>query len=166
MIQEHDCREPIRLICRALAVSPAGYYAWRDRLESRRAMQHQTRLSLIRVLHRESRETYGSPSIWSALRKQGHAVGKQRVAWLMRQAGLRAETVQKWRATTRAQYRFRLAENTLDRQFRVTSPNRVWAGDLTSVDHRELALSGSAPRSPLVRGDWLGDGAALDGRPG
>ncbi len=29
VIQEHDRRYPIRLMCRALAVSPAGYYAWR-----------------------------------------------------------------------------------------------------------------------------------------
>ena len=132
-IQEHDRRYPIRLMCRALAVSPAGYYAWRDRPESRRARQNRTLLSIIRVLHRESRETYGSPSIWSALCTQGHAVGKQRVARLMRQAGLRAKTVRKWRATTHSQHRFPVAENTLDRQFTVASPNRVWAGDITYV---------------------------------
>ena len=86
-IQEHDRRYPIRLMCWALAVSPGGYYVWRDRPESRRAMQNRTLLSIIRVLHRESRETYGSPRIWSALSKQRHAVGTQRVARLMRQAG-------------------------------------------------------------------------------
>ena len=34
-IQEHDRGDPIRFMCRALAVSPAGYYAWKDRPESR-----------------------------------------------------------------------------------------------------------------------------------
>jgi hypothetical protein len=29
VIQEYDRRYPIRLMCRALAVSSAGYYAWR-----------------------------------------------------------------------------------------------------------------------------------------
>jgi putative transposase len=132
-IQEHDRRYPIRLMCRALNVSPAGYYTWRSRPESHRAVSARTLLSAIRVIHQESRETYGSPSIWDALLKQGHGVGEHRVARLMRQHGIRAKTVKKWRATTQSQHRFPVALNTLNRQFTVTHPNRVWAGDLTYV---------------------------------
>ena len=118
-IQEHDRRYPIRLMCCALHVSPTGYYAWRDRPESRRATASRTLLSAIRVIHRESRATYGSPSIWDALVKQGHAVGKQRVARLMRGAGIRAKMVKKWRATTQSSHRLPVVENTLHRQFTV-----------------------------------------------
>lgn len=132
-IQEHDRRYPIRLMCRALAVSAAGYYAWRTRPESTRSANTRTLLSAIRVIHQESRETYGSPSIWDALLKQGHCVGKHRVARLMRVEGIRAKTVKKWRATTQSDHRFPVAANTLNRQFTVTQPNRVWAGDLTYV---------------------------------
>ena len=82
---------------------------------------------------RESRESYGSPSIWDALVKQGHRVGEHRVARLMRQDGIRAKTVKKWRVTTQSQHRFPVATNTLDRAFTVESPNRVWAGDITDV---------------------------------
>ena len=96
-------------------------------------MSARTVLSAIRVIHRESRETYGSPSLWDALLKQGHCVGEHRVARLMRQAGLRAKTVKKWRATTQSQHRFPVTTNTLNRQFTVAQPNRVWAGDLTYV---------------------------------
>lgn len=133
VIREHSRRYPIRLMCRALAVSAAGYYAWRMGPESRRVVHNRILLSEIRMLHRESRETYGGPRIWSAVRKQGHAVGKQRVARSMRRAGLRAKTVRKWRATTQSQHRLPVAENTLARQFTVASSNRVWAGDLTYV---------------------------------
>ena len=132
-IQEHDRRYPIRLMCRALAVSAAGYYAWRSRTESPRAVSARTVLSAIRVIHRESRETYGSPSIWDALVKQGHRIGEHRVARLMRQNGIRAKTVKKGRATTQSNHRLPVAQNTLNRQFMVEAPNRVWAGDLTSV---------------------------------
>ena len=132
-IQEHDRRYPIRLMCRALAVSAAGYYAWRTRPESPRSGSARTMLSAIRVIHRESRETYGSPSIWDALVKQGHRVGKHRIARLMRAEGIRAKTVKQWRATTQSHHRFPVTTNTLNRQFAVAQPNRVWAGDLTYV---------------------------------
>jgi putative transposase len=132
-IQENDRRFPIRLMCRALAVSPAGYYAWRDRPESRRSVHNRTLLSAIRVIHRESRETYGSPSIWDALIKQGHGVGENRIARLMRAEGIRAKTVKQWRATTQSSHRMPVAANVLDRQFSITRPNRVWAGDITYV---------------------------------
>jgi putative transposase len=132
-IQEQDRRYPIRLMCRALTVSPAGYYAWLERPESSRARQNRTMLSAIRVIHRESRETYGSPSIWGVLVKQGHHIGEHRVARLMRQDGLRAKTVKKWRATTQSQHPFPVAANTLDRVFTVAAPNRVWAGDITYI---------------------------------
>ena len=132
-IREHDRRYPIRLMCRALAVSAAGYYAWRTRPESPRSVANRALLTDIRVIHRASRETYGRPSIWDALMKQGHRVGAHRVARLMRADGLRAKTVKKWRATTQFQHRFPVTTNTLNRQFAVAHPNRVWAGDLTYV---------------------------------
>jgi transposase InsO family protein len=93
----------------------------------------RTLLSAIRVIHQESRETYGSPSIWDALLKQGDGVGEHRVARLMRQHSIRAKTVKKWRATTQSTHRFPVATNPLNRQFTVTHPNRVWAGDRTYV---------------------------------
>ena len=132
-IQEHDRRYPIRLMCRALTVSPAGYYAWASRPESARSVHNRTLLSEIRVIHRESRETYGSPSIWDALMKRGHGVGEHRIARLMRAEGIRAKTVKKWRATTQSNHRLPVAENTLNRQFTAEPPNRVWAGDITYV---------------------------------
>ena len=84
-------------------------------------------------IHRESREPYGSPSIWDALLKQGHGGGEHRITRLMRQEGIRAKTVKKWRATTQSNHRLPGALNTLTRQFTVTQPNRVWAGDITYV---------------------------------
>ncbi|MEO8340129.1 MAG: hypothetical protein ABI604_10495 [Nitrospirota bacterium] len=41
-IQEHNLRDPIRLMCRTLAVSAAGYYAWRARFRvpGRRRQDH------------------------------------------------------------------------------------------------------------------------------
>ena len=56
---------------------------------------------------------------------------QHRVAPLMRAHGIRAKTVKKWRATTDSSHQLPVAANNLDRQFAVTAPNRVWAGDIT-----------------------------------
>ena len=50
-IQAYDRRYPIRLMCRALAVSPAGYYAWRVRPESARGVINRALVAKIRVIH-------------------------------------------------------------------------------------------------------------------
>ncbi len=49
----------------------------------------------------------------------------------MRVNRIRAKTVKKWRATTDSGHQLPVASNTLNRQFRVEAPNRVWAGDIS-----------------------------------
>ena len=132
-MKDHADRFAIRLMARALTVSSAGYYAWRVRPESERTRGNRRLLTEIRAIHAESRRTYGSPSIWDALAKRGRCVGENRVARLMRNNGIRAKTVKKWRATTDSAHPLPVAGNTLERQFTVTAPNRVWAGDITYV---------------------------------
>ncbi len=58
-IHEHDRRDPIRLMCRALTVSLAGYYAWQGRPEKRRSAANRALLMDIRMIHQESHQTYG-----------------------------------------------------------------------------------------------------------
>lgn len=130
-IRAHTGRFPVTLMCRALAVSSSGYYAWAARPESRRAAENRRLLMAIRVIHAESRRTYGSPRVHAALTAGGQRVGVTRVARLMRAGHLRAKTVPKWRATTDSAHAYPVAPNTLARQFAVTAPNRVWAGDIT-----------------------------------
>lgn len=132
-ITEHVRRFPIRLMCRALAVSAAGYYAWTARPASTRTVANRRLVNDIRVLHAQSRRTYGSPRITHDLRESGQRVSENRVARLMREHGLRAKTVKKWKATTDSGHPLPVAANTLDRQFTVTAPNRVWAGDISYV---------------------------------
>ena len=129
----HTGRVPVRLMCRTLAVSPSGYYAWVARPESRRTAENRRLVAEIRVIHAESRQTYGSPRIHATLQAQGQRVSPHRVARLMRADGIRAKTVKKWRATTDSAHPYPVVPNTLNRQFAVAAPNRVWAGDITYI---------------------------------
>ena len=150
-------------MCRALAVAAAGYDAGVHRPESPRSVNTRTLLSAIRVIHQESRETYGSPSIWDALIKQGHCVGEHRVARLMRVEGIRAKTVKKWRATTQSNHRLPVAANTPQSPVHGgASEPGVGRGHHLRVDHGRLALPGRGPRSVLTPRDRLGDGPPAD----
>ena len=94
-MQAHTGRVPMRLMCRTLTVSPSGYYAWVARPESRRAAEHRRLVAEIRVIHAESRGTYGSPRVHATLQAQGHRIGAHRAARLMHTSAVRAKTVKK-----------------------------------------------------------------------
>lgn len=132
-MRHHEKRVPVRVMCRALAVSPAGYYAWAARPESRRTAANRRLVTLIRVIHAESRSTYGSPRVHATLQAQGQRIGEHRVARLMRTSAIRAKRVKTWRVTTDSAHQYPVVPNTLNRQFVVAHPNQVWAGDITYV---------------------------------
>ncbi len=122
---------PIRLMCRCLAVSRSGYYAWRKRLSSERATQDARLKVEIAASHTTSRRTYGSPRILRDLREEGHRVSRKRVARLMRELGLAGRRKRRFRATTDSKHRFPVAPNVLMREFDVESPNTAWVTDIT-----------------------------------
>jgi transposase InsO family protein len=124
---------PIRLICRCLAVSRSGYYAWRRRLPSSRARQDARLRVEVAASHTASRRTYGSPRILRDLREEGHRVSRKRVARLMRDLGLEGRRKRRFRTTTDSQHRFPVAPNVLMRDFEVAAPNTAWATDITYV---------------------------------
>lgn len=132
MIAQHRAEYPLRLMCRVLAVSPAGFYAWQRREPSAR-QQDDTLLGVqIAAFHRRSRRRYGSPRIHHDLREEaGRRVSRKRVARVMREAGLVGTPRRRFRVTTQADPRQAPAPNHLARQFTVLTPNRVWAADVT-----------------------------------
>jgi putative transposase len=139
-IRQHRQRWPIRVQCRVLGVSVAGYHEhWlRSRsANSRRHLSEEALLVQIRAIYAESRGAYGWPRIWRELKQRGIRVGKQRVQQLMQQHGIRARGKRRFRVTTQSRPGLPVAENLLNRQFTVTAPNQVWAGDITYIDTNE-----------------------------
>lgn len=124
---------PVTLMCRLLQVSKSGFYAWDKRTESARTRLDRALVVDIKAAHRASRGTYGSPRMHRELVAQGHTVGRDRVARLMRENDLRGKRRRRFRTTTQSNHRHPVAPNTLDRQFAVTRPNEAWVGDITYV---------------------------------
>jgi transposase InsO family protein len=130
--------EPIQLLCQTLDVSRAGYYAHRHKSERPRRQQDQMLTPLIRQAFAASRKSYGSPRLQVALARQGQRCGKNRVARLMRQAGLRARQKRRYRPrTTQSNHGLASAENWLAKVPAPARPNQVWLSDITYLPTQE-----------------------------
>lgn len=138
--QAHRHEFEISLMCRSLGVSRSGFYAWRKRPASERERRDQRLRLEIRAIHRESRQTYGSPRVHAELRARALCCGLGRVERLMRDDGLRARERRRFRRTTNSNHSRRIAPNVLERRFSVEEMNeldRVWVGDITYIPTRE-----------------------------
>jgi HTH-like domain len=78
-IDDHQGTWPVRTLCRALGVSPSGYYAWRSRPESARTAANRLLLDAVRRLHARHHGRYGSPRLHAALRAEGRGVSRGRI---------------------------------------------------------------------------------------
>lgn len=132
-IVAEKAHDGVEQLCRVLGVARSGYYAWRRQPQSPRAQRNAVVLTQIRQVHRTAQGRYGSPRIYQELRERGVAVGRHRVARLMRQDGLRgvARRLRPRRSPSVAPA-VGMA-NLLQRDFTATGPNQKWAGDLTYI---------------------------------
>ena len=128
---------PIRVQCRMLRVSVAGYhehFVRRLQIACRRHLSAEALLVHIRAIYAANRGAYGWPRIWRELRDQGIRVGRQRVQRLMQQHGIQARGKRRFRVTTTdSRHGLPIAPNLLNRNFTVAAPNQAWTGDITYI---------------------------------
>jgi transposase InsO family protein len=131
-IEAEKVNWPVRLLCRTLGVARSAYYEWSAEQPSERDQQDAVLAVHIRAMHRRSRGTYGSPRIHADLVAEGHDVGRNRVARLMRDLGLSGTPKRRFKGcTTDSDHDDRVAENVLERDFTAERPNQAWVGDIT-----------------------------------
>jgi putative transposase len=136
-IEDHRAKFPVKLMCKVLEVSTSGYYAWRGRPPSEREMANRALTAKMKEEFEKSGETYGSPRIYQVMRKLGLMCSKNRVARLMRAAGLKAKQTRRYRSTTKRNKADRAAPNILKRDFSADAPNRKWVADITYIATQE-----------------------------
>jgi putative transposase len=121
----------VRDLCRALDVSPSGYYAWCARPESGHAQDDRRLKVLVQASFDASKGRYGSPRIHEDLRAHGERVSRKRVIRLKQEAQLTARQRKRFTCTTMSDHHLPVAGNVLDRQFTADAPNQRWVGDTT-----------------------------------
>ena len=116
-----------------LGISRGGYYAWRQRPKSVRALDDERLVASIEAIQEQVKHRYGSLRITEALARAGSSVGHNRVARLMREHELGRRPRKRYRSTTNSAHTHPVAENVVNREFEVPEMNRVWSSDITYV---------------------------------
>jgi len=132
-VKGHQAVYAVATMCRLLEVSTSGYYAWKSRKPSKRALSDASLIERISEIHQWSRGTYGAPRMHAELAARGVRVGRKRVARLMKGAGLEGVSRRKKVFTTRRDLEARPAPDLVDRDFTADGPDQLWVADITYV---------------------------------
>ena len=135
---------PVKLLCRVLVVSRGGFYAWLKRPPCRRALENERLRVEIRAAHAKTRRTYSAKRLQDELAEEGIKAGRDRIARLRREEGIRCIQKRKFKATTNSNHNLPVADNLLNQEFKPTEPNQVWVSDITYIttDEGWLYLAG------------------------
>jgi putative transposase len=126
---------PAQLATRVLRVSESGYYEWRGRPPSARALRHAWLTEQIQAIHVMSRGVYGARRVHAELTLGlGITAGRAAVERLMRLAGIKGLPGNRRR---RPQHQTPTAADLVDRQFTRPQPDQLWVTDITEHPTRE-----------------------------
>jgi transposase InsO family protein len=85
------------------------------------------------MIHEALRQSYGVPRVYRELREDGVDVGRDRVARLMRQAGLQGISRRRFVVTTRRDEGGRAAPDLVELCFKAEGPNQLWVADISYI---------------------------------
>jgi putative transposase len=120
-------------MCRMLGVSRQGFYQWRDRLPSPRAMADAALTEHISKIHAAHGQRVGVRRVRDELARAGVVCSHKRTHRLMRAAGLRGVHPKPYKRTTLSGRFDPSLVDLLRRDFAPTAPDLAWVGDITYV---------------------------------
>ena len=132
----------VKTMSRVLGVSASGFYEWRDRARSKRAIENEALRDRIKEIYEASDGIYGMAKIRHALGDEQDArfdprwsrVGANRIARLMREARLRGVSRRRsFTVTTERDDKAKPSADLVNRQFVAEGPDQLWVSDITYV---------------------------------
>ena len=123
-------------VCRLLRVAPSGFFRWRSKPPSDRAIRRAWLTDVIGEIHELSRRTYG----WRRVRAElddayGQCVNKKLIQAIMRELGIMGLPARR-RAKPNLAHRATTAD-LVNRDFHRDGPNQLWMTDITEHPTRE-----------------------------
>lgn len=140
-IDDHRARFGVEPICRVLSehgvkIAPSGYYAFKTRPASARALRDAELTAAIEAVfwdRKKGRGISGVRKVWRLLKREGVIVARCTVERLMRQQGLRGIRRGKQFVTTRPDSSALRPPDRVQRHFTAEYPNQLWVVDFTYV---------------------------------
>jgi len=137
-IDAHRAEHGVEPICKVLPIAPSTYH---DHLAkraepARRSARAKRDAALRPEIHRvfdENWQVYGVRKVWRQLGREGITVARGTVARLMKDMGLQGIIRGKPHRTTVPDKKAPCPLDKVNRQFRVSAPNRLWVSDFTYV---------------------------------
>jgi transposase InsO family protein len=114
-----------------LEIAPSTYYDAKSRPPSARAVRDAVIMPLLLALWVRNYSVYGRRKLTKAARKADLDVGRDQVARLMRELGIRGASRARKRFTTRSDPGHVRAPDLVGRDFTATRPNEKWVADFT-----------------------------------
>ena len=111
--------------------APRTYYDQKSRPPSARAINDEELGDQLEAIWKKNYAVYGRRKLWKAALRAGLAVGRDQVARLMKQRGLRGASRAKRRFTTHADPGHVRAPDLVKRNFTATRPDALWVADFT-----------------------------------
>lgn len=135
---------PIKTMSWLFSVSRSGFYTWLKRKPSRRSQEDERLKVAIKAAHKRTRESYSARRLQPELAADGFVAGRDRIARLRREMGIRCRQKRKFKATTNSNHNMPVAENVLEQTFMPSAPDKVWVTDITYIPTEEgwLYLAG------------------------
>ncbi len=141
-IDGHRGEFGVEPICRELTaagakIAPSTYYAAKTRPSSARAIRDQAMMTITMALWVSNRKVYGAHKLWKTARRAGHVIGRDQVARLMRELGIRGVSRRRNKVfTTRQDPGAVRAPDLVKRNFCADRPDALWVTDITYVPTR------------------------------
>jgi transposase InsO family protein len=148
-MEKLDSQYPAEALAEALAVSESGFAAHRRKAQRPRRQRAAQLRPLIAQSFEQSRRTYGSPRVQLDLRESGERCGKNRIARLMRESGLRPKQKRRFRpVTTNSRHSPQVADNWLAKVPTPDRPGQIWQSDITISKPRKAGSTSPSPAMP------------------
>ena len=120
-------------ICNTLQIAPSTYYQNLSRGPSKRALRDHVMMRVLMTIFVANMSVYGARKLWTAAVNDGYGIGRDQVARLMREMGIRG-VARRWKAPkTTVSDESERPPDLVQRDFTADAPNQLWVTDLTYV---------------------------------